>query len=135
MSRFGYVMTACVAALAFSAAAAFPPAPKLVWNASNSVPIGLYAIRPVGALHVSELVIVRPPDPLAVFLNQRRYLAKGVPMLKRVLALPGQTVCRAKRSITVNGMRWARRPITTVAASPCPRGAAVASSQATRCSS
>ena len=49
-------------------------------------------------------MIVRPPDPLAVFLDERRYLAKGVPMLKRVLALPGQTVCCMDRTITVDGI-------------------------------
>lgn len=103
MTRFSYVMTACFAALAFGAAAAFPPAPKLIWNASASVPIGLYAVRPAGKLHVTEIVIVRPPDSLALFLDKRRYLAKGVPMLKHILALPGQTVCRTDRTIAVDG--------------------------------
>ena len=28
---------------------------KLIWNASASVPIGLYAVHPAGALHVTEL--------------------------------------------------------------------------------
>ena len=104
MTRFGYVMTAHFAALVFAAAAAFPPAPKLIWNASTSVPIGLYAMQPVSKLHVNELVVVRPPNSLAIFLDQRRYLAKGVPMLKRVLALAGQTVCRANRTISLNGI-------------------------------
>ena len=34
----------------------------------------------------------------------RRYLPKGVPMLKHILALPGQTVCRTDRTITVDGI-------------------------------
>ena len=29
--------------------------PRLIWNASASVPIGLYAVHPAGALHVTEL--------------------------------------------------------------------------------
>ena len=68
------------------------------------MPIGLYAMHPAGALHVTELVVVQPPDALASFLAERRYLPKGVPMLKRVLALPGQTVCRTDRTITVDGI-------------------------------
>ena len=70
--------------------------PHYIWNASNSVPIGLYRLRPVTTLTVTELVAVQPPDLLATFLDLNGYLPIGVPMLKRVLALPGQTVCRRR---------------------------------------
>ena len=108
MTRFGYVMTTYFALLGFASAAIFPVSPKFIWNASASVPIGLYAMHPAGALHVTELVVVRPPAALASFLDERRYLPKGVPMLKRILALPGQTVCRTDRTITVDGNRHGR---------------------------
>jgi type IV secretory pathway protease TraF len=68
--------------------------PRYIWNASKSVPIGLYHIQPTGRLTTTELVAVWPPDALAAFLDLNGYLPAGVPMLKRVLALPGQTVCR-----------------------------------------
>jgi type IV secretory pathway protease TraF len=68
--------------------------PHYIWNASNSVPIGLYRLRPVTKLTVTELVAVQPPDLLAAFLDLNGCLPSGVPMLKRVLALSGQTVCR-----------------------------------------
>ena len=77
---------------------------KLVWNASASVPIGLYAVRPAGALHLRELVVVMPPEPLASFLADRGYLPEGVPLLKHILALPGEIVCRTGRTITVDGI-------------------------------
>ena len=64
------------------------PAPWLLWNASASVPIGLYAVHPVGPLRVGQLLIVRPPAPLARFLAARRYLPMGVPLIKHVAALP-----------------------------------------------
>ena len=102
MTRFGWVMSTYVASLAIGVSALFHPLPRLIWNASASVPVGLYAVHPAGALRVTELVVVRPPEMLASFLDERRYLPKGVPMLKRVLALPGQTVCRAGLTITVN---------------------------------
>jgi conjugative transfer signal peptidase TraF len=68
------------------------------------VPIGLYTVRSAGTLHVNELLVVMPPEPLATLLDERRYLPQGVPLLKHVLALPGQKVCRSDREITVDGV-------------------------------
>ena len=78
--------------------------PAYIWNASKSVPIGLYQLQPVGRLAITELVAVRPPEPLATFLDLNGYLPIGVPMLKRVLALPRQTVCRKGLTISVDGI-------------------------------
>jgi conjugative transfer signal peptidase TraF len=80
------------------------PAPSLVWNASDSVPIGLYRVRPAGKLTVTDLVVAMPPEPLATFLAEGDYLPRGVPLIKRVLALPGQTICRKGRAILVDGI-------------------------------
>ena len=55
--------------------------PHYIWNASNSVPIGLYRLRPVTTLTVTELVAVQPPDLLS-----------------------GQTVCRHGVAIVVDGI-------------------------------
>ena len=92
-TRFGCVIATYVAVLGATASALLHPSPRLIWNASASVPIGLYAVHPADTLQVTELVVVRPPNDLARFLAERHYLPEGVPMLKRVLALPGQTVC------------------------------------------
>lgn len=95
-------------AATFGAAAALvvtivrEPLPLYIWNASGSVPIGLYRLRPAGHFYVTELVAVQPPEPLATFLDLNGYLPVGVPMLKRVLALPGQTVCRSELTISVD---------------------------------
>ena len=104
MTRFGRFTTTSAVVLGVGLSVLFRPAPRLIWNASASVPIGLYAVRPLGALHVDELLVVMLPEPLATFLDERRYLPKGVPLLKHVLALPGQTICRSDRTITVDGV-------------------------------
>ena len=78
--------------------------PRYLWNVSNSVPIGLYRLSPIGRLAVTELVAVAPPEPTATFLADGDYLPRNVPMLKRVLALPGQTVCREHLTITVDAI-------------------------------
>jgi conjugative transfer signal peptidase TraF len=76
--------------------------PSYIWNASESVPVGLYRLQPVLRWSVTELVAIKPPEPLGTFLDLNGYLPIGVPMLKRILALPGQTVCRTGLAITVD---------------------------------
>jgi conjugative transfer signal peptidase TraF len=95
-----------VSLITFSSAA--HPMPRLLWNASASVPIGFYVIHPAGRLTVGELLAVRPPAPLAQFMAARRYLAFGVPLIKHVAALSGEIVCRSGFTITVNGIAEAQ---------------------------
>jgi conjugative transfer signal peptidase TraF len=91
-------------ASALVATAALQPLPLYVWNVSASVPIGLYSLRPAENFQVTDLLAIKPPEPLAAFLDLNGYLPVGVPMLKRVLALPGQTVCRNGQTIAVDGI-------------------------------
>jgi conjugative transfer signal peptidase TraF len=96
------LLTTLGAATVLLSTIAAKPVPRYLWNASGSVPIGLYRLQPTGRLTVTQLVAVQPPGPLATFLADRRYLPHGIPLLKRVLALPGQTVCRDQLAITVD---------------------------------
>ncbi|MFG1287874.1 S26 family signal peptidase [Xanthobacter versatilis] len=108
MTRFGYVMATYFVAMGVAVAAFVPTSLKLIWNASPSVPIGLYTIAPADALEVTDLVAVAAPDWLSRFLAARGYLAEGVPLMKRVAALPGQRVCRLRGEITVDGIAMGR---------------------------
>jgi len=103
MTRPGFAVTTCAATLLVALSGLPHPVPKLLWNASGSVPIGLYAVQRAFPLQVGELVVVKPPVPLARFLAARRYLPFGMPLIKHILALPGQTICRAAGAITVDG--------------------------------
>jgi conjugative transfer signal peptidase TraF len=80
------------------------PTPRFVWNASESVPIGLYSVQPANHLIVTDLVVAFPPEVLATHLAERGYLPRGVPLIKRVLALPPQIACRQDLEITVDGI-------------------------------
>ena len=104
MTRLAYAFatTAAVSLLGIATIASF--APKLIWNASASTPIGLYAIGAPGRLDVTDLVAVRAPEPLATFLSDGGYLPRGVPLIKHVAALPGQRVCRIGLAITVDAV-------------------------------
>jgi conjugative transfer signal peptidase TraF len=94
MTRLATLLLTAFASVPLSSAALRDLPKVLIWNASASAPIGLYVVTPVGNLQVSDFVVALPPSPIATFLDARGYLPIGVPLLKRVLALPGQTVCR-----------------------------------------
>lgn len=108
-----------VGALALTAVVDLPT--KLVWNASASVPIGLYAIEPIDRLEVTQLVLARPPEPLAAFLSDSGYVGIGVPLLKRIAALPGQTICRDGLALIVDGATWATARERDRLGRPLPR--------------
>lgn len=103
MRRRAVIAAAAAALLALGLPTVVRPAPLVLWNASASVPVGLYALRLAGSLTIGELVAVVPPPGLASFLAERGYLPLGVPLLKQVAALPGQIVCRIADTITVDG--------------------------------
>ncbi|MBL4918633.1 S26 family signal peptidase [Szabonella alba] len=104
MTRIRYVMVSAVSVLGIAIAGIAPTAPRLIWNASASVPIGFYTVALAERIDLSDLVAVLPPEPLASFMVERGYVARDVPLLKRVLGLPGQRLCRDGRAITVDGV-------------------------------
>lgn len=103
MRRRGYLTFSALAVFGFAITSAVPMPVKAIWNASASVPIGLYIVAPDSRFELSELVAFMPPEPLAGFLAARGYAGQGVPLLKRIAALPGQRVCRIGHRISIDG--------------------------------
>ena len=103
-SRFKTLIAMLGGAAALVAPIVLEITPSYIWNASESIPIGLYRVQAADKLFVTELLAVQPPEPLATFLDLNGYLPAGLPMLKRVLALPGQTVCRSGLTISVDAI-------------------------------
>jgi conjugative transfer signal peptidase TraF len=104
VTRRSITLTAIAGIAALVPFTSFKPAPVFVWNASESAPIGLYYVQSARPLFVTTLVLAMPPEPLASSLAQTGYLPRGVPLLKRILAVPGQSVCRDNLIITVDGV-------------------------------
>lgn len=104
MTRRRYLAATALAAMGVAVASTVETPTKLIWNATASAPVGFYTVEPADRIDVPELVAVMPPEPLAAFMVERGYIARGVPLLKRVLGLPGQRVCRIGRTITVDGI-------------------------------
>lgn len=103
MTRGDYAGLTWLAVLSVAATAVITVPVKLVWNASASVPIGLYRIEQVDQLVIGDLVLVRPPEPLARFIAERHYVGPQTPLLKHVVALPGQRICRIGVRIILDG--------------------------------
>jgi len=82
-------------------------APVLVWNASASVPLGLYRIQP-GPVRRGELVLIRLPPDIADLADRRGYLPKSAYLIKYVVGVGSDRVCRLGDRILVNGVFAAR---------------------------
>ena len=77
--------------------------PRLIWNATASAPIGLYAVEPDSRPKVGELVAVRPNPTLARWMVDRGYIGRNVPLVKRVAAAAGAHVCRSGPHVSIDG--------------------------------
>lgn len=80
-----------------------PAPPQLMWNATRSVPVGLYRLVPPAELRVGDLVAAAPPPQLAALLSARGLLPSGAPLLKPVAALPGASICRRGGVVSIDG--------------------------------
>lgn len=102
MIRRRFLLAGLVAAATLATLAV--PVPRYaVWNATASVPTGLYAIRGKASLHVGERVAIEPPPELRRLLAERGYLPTGVPLIKRIAAVSGQRICRFGHGVTIDG--------------------------------
>ncbi|KFL45015.1 type IV secretory pathway protease TraF [Sphingobium sp. ba1] len=120
MTRSGYVFITVVAAQVTVVLACFDPAPRLIWNATASAPIGLYAVSPGASPRIGDMALVMPDARLAHWLAQRHALPLGVPLIKHIAATAGQTVCRSGVSITIDHRPVARARTYDRAGRPLP---------------
>lgn len=82
---------------------AFPPTPRLIWNASASAPIGLYAVLPKAPLRRGDMAFAFAPPAARELAARRHYLPRNVPLLKRVVAMEGDQVCARDLGVRING--------------------------------
>jgi conjugative transfer signal peptidase TraF len=104
-----------------SLAILFPKAgaPVLLWNASSSVPIGLYR-QTSGAPVAGALAVILLPESFRILAETRGYLRKGALLVKPVAAAAGDTVCRHGPLVTVNGRIVARASTVDATGRPLP---------------
>lgn len=86
-----------------------PPAPRLLWNASASAPLGLYAVHPGAAIRRGDWVVAWPPRDVRDLAAQRRYLPRGVPLVKRAAGVAGDQICAVSNVVSIDGRRAVTR--------------------------
>lgn len=98
-----------------------PSPPRVMWNTTASVPVGLYRLDPARTLRTGDLAVVRPPAEIAALLADRGWLPSGVALVKPIAAQQGQTVCRHGEVVTVDGAAAARAASFDRTGRPLPR--------------
>ena len=106
---------AAVGLAALAWAAFVQPLPRLIYNPSDSVPVGWYRVDPQrhGAdslprpLSVGGVVLTTLPPDVAALAAQRGYLPAHIPLLKRVGAVAPQHVCIVAGQVRIDGVPMA----------------------------
>ncbi|MFO3681287.1 S26 family signal peptidase [Pseudomonas aeruginosa] len=88
------------------------PLPRLIYNPSDSVPVGCYRIEPLQLragslprpLSVGSIVLARLPADATALAAQRGYLPAHIPLLKRVGAVAPQHVCIIAGQVRIDGV-------------------------------
>ena len=101
------LLAGSLAAMGWATIATSPP--RLVYNASDSVPVGWYRISPANSSEPGDLVLVHLPPEARSLAAQRGYLPANVPLLKTVAAMAPQRVCMLGSQVRIDGVVVARR--------------------------
>lgn len=99
--KVAYISLVATALIAL-AASLFENSPRLVWNASASVPRGVYWITG-DEITVGTIVAIRLPVDFAALAHERRYLDRHAQLLKTVRAAEGSRVCRSGQFVSIDG--------------------------------
>jgi conjugative transfer signal peptidase TraF len=97
-----------------------PERTQIIWNVTASAPVGLYRVIHQPRYLRGDLVLVEASPNIAEFAAQRRYLSAGVPLVKRIAATAGDTVCAEEPGIFIDGQFVAARLSADGAGRPLP---------------
>ena len=78
-----------------------PPLPKLLYNPTESAPVGWYKIDKNRPVKVGDRVAAYPPDWARKLGDERRYLPQRYPLIKTVWASQGTKICYENGFVSV----------------------------------
>lgn len=86
-----------------------PPSPKLLYNPSQSAPIGFYKVYRASGLERADHVAAFAPEWARELADKRGYLPKDLPLIKQIWAVKGDQICTDGRQVSgPNGSVTAR---------------------------
>ncbi|KQX19173.1 MULTISPECIES: S26 family signal peptidase [unclassified Sphingomonas] len=97
-----------------------PSAPRLIWNASASAPIGLYWIDARSEIGAGDIVAAYAPPAARRLAAERGYLPANVPLVKAVGAVAGDDVCAFGQEILINSRQVGDRQLVDGQGRPMP---------------
>ena len=94
--------------------------PKLYWNATPSVPIGLYMLTSRVPAK-GHFAIISLPEAIAAFADARGYLPARARLIKPVVAGSGDTICRYGLVVRIEGQPPALADAVDMRQRPLPQ--------------
>jgi type IV secretory pathway protease TraF len=105
------MLAMAVLGIAFLAAKPFiHPVPLVIWNASESVPIGLYFVAKRQP-KIGEIAVIKPVEWVQIYASSRGYLPQDVWLLKPIYAVHPSIICRFGPHVFVEGKHVAKAKI------------------------
>ena len=95
------------------------PVPLVIWNASESVPIGLYFVAKRQPT-IDEIAVIEPADWVRTYASSRGYLPQDVWLLKPIFASHPSIICRFGSYVFVDRKHVAKAKIVDRKHRPLP---------------
>ena len=114
MARYSIKCVTAIALIGLGFLAVKPlinPVPLVIWNVSESVPLGWYFV----AKHqpnLGEIAVIKPSAWVQIYTSSRGYLPQNVWLLKPVFAAHPSIICRLGAYVFVDGKLVARAKTT-----------------------
>ncbi len=92
-----------VPVLALAAVSVISTPTKPIYNGSESAPTGFYWIDQQ-TIDRNDFVLIHAPEHIRKMVERRQYLPPDIPLIKRVVGIEGDTICRRKLEIIVDSV-------------------------------
>jgi conjugative transfer signal peptidase TraF len=83
------------------------PVPLVIWNASESVPIGWYFVGKRQP-KIGQIAVIKPVDWVLIYASSRGYLPQDVWLLKPIFAVHPSIICRIGSHVFIDGKQVAK---------------------------
>ncbi|MCR9224177.1 MAG: S26 family signal peptidase [Hyphomonas sp.] len=96
-----------IASLACLSALVWEPQERLIWNRTESAPVGLYWLSDDPFTH-GRWVVVSARSKAAQWAQTHGFIGKDWPMIKQIAGVSGDEICRHGTTISINSIAVAK---------------------------